>query len=136
MIIRKTLEMRKPFASKFIQSWRLRSLFSFVILVLFFFLNAHSFVSLLDEGVFDTFSLWNRDCWGLAVTDDEDVGQSGGELLTTDVFNVSDIERTWMLLNGFHDTDSANVVSSGEHNSGAVLELDDSLDFSLSEVDL
>jgi len=56
--------------------------------------------------------------------------------LSTDILNVSDIERTWMLLDGFHSTNSANVVSSGEHNSGAVLELDDSLDFTLSEVDL
>ena len=110
--------MLKPYRIQvFSQSWRLISIGSLIIIVVILFLNAHSFVSLLDEGILDTLALWKGDSWGLAITDNEDVRKSGGELVSTDIFDVSDIERTWVLLDGLHGSNSTDVVSSDKHDS-------------------
>jgi len=93
-----------------------------------FFLNTVSGVSGFDEGKSDTFTLWKRDGWGLAVTDDEQVAESGGEDSASGVSDVTDIVGSEMLFDGVDDTDSSDVVSSGKHNSGSVDELDNTVD--------
>jgi hypothetical protein len=49
---------------------------------------------------------------------------------------VSNLKGSWMLLDGLENSDSTNVVSSSEHHSGSILELNDTLDFSSVKVDL
>jgi len=49
---------------------------------------------------------------------------------------VSDIESTWMSLNGGEGTDSTDIVSTGKNDGGSVGELEDLLDGSGGEVDL
>ena len=89
---------------------------------------AESGISLLDKGKSDTLSLWNRDGWVLSITDNEDVLESGGEGSSVGVLDMSDLERTWMLLEGLEVSNSANIVSANEHNGGSWLELDDTAD--------
>lgn len=98
-------------------------------LVFFNFLFSESSISLLDKGEEDTFTLWKGDGWGLSVTDNEQVGVSGGEHVASGILDVSNIVRTEMLLDGVDDSDSSNVVSSGEDDTGSVAELDDTVDF-------
>ena len=85
-------------------------------------------ISLLNEGESDTFSLWNRDSWGLTVTNDNNVLESGGEVVGVGVLDMSDLIRSWMLLNGLEVSNSTNIVSADEHNGGSWLELNDSAD--------
>lgn len=93
-------------------------------------------VSLLDEGESDSFSLWQRDSWGLSITNDLDVLDSGGESVSALVLDVSNVEGTLMSLNRLEDSNSADVVSTGEHDQGSVLELDDLGDLLGVEVQL
>ena len=93
-------------------------------------------VSLLDQGESETLSLWQRDGWGLSVSNDVDVGDSGGEVVTLGVLDVGDVEGSWDLLNGLEDADSSNVVATSEHDGGSILELVDSTHLSGGEVQL
>ena len=104
---------------------------------MFLFFNISSLlISLFNKSKSNTFTLWKRDGVGLTVTDDEDVTDSGGELVSSDIFDVSDIESTWMSLDGGEGTDSTDIVSTGKHNSGVVGELDDLLNGTGGKVDL
>ena len=47
---------------------------------------------------------------------------------------MTDVEGTWMLLDGLKDTNSTDVVSSGEVNSGTIDKLDDTLDLASCQV--
>jgi len=93
-------------------------------------------LSLFDEGEFDTLTLRKRDGRGLAITNDENITNSSGELVVPGIDNVGSIEGTSMLLDGLEDTDSTNIVTTGEHDSGSGGKLDDRLDLTSGEVDL
>ncbi len=93
-------------------------------------------VSLLDVRELDTLALGKGDGRGLAITNHLDVGESGGEGVSLDVLDVSDLVGTGVLLDGLEDSDSADVVSTGEHDGGSVLELDDTRDLSGFKVEL
>lgn len=104
---------------------------------MFLFFNISSLlISLFNKSKSNTFTLWKRDGVGLTVTDDEDVTDSGGELVSSDIFDVSDIESTWMSLDGGEGTDSTDIVSTGKDDGGVVSELDNLLNGSGGEVDL
>ena len=49
---------------------------------------------------------------------------------------MSDVERTWVSLDGLQHTDSADVVSASDDDGGSVDELDDSVDLLGLEVEL
>jgi len=100
------------------------------------FVTAKSGFSLLGKGELDTFSFRQADSWGLAISDDEDVANSGREGVTLGVLDVSDIVSTKMSLDGLENTDSSNVVSSGEGNSASVHELDNAVNLVGGEVEL
>ena len=101
---------------------------SFVIIFSLDGFITESDISLLNEGESDTFSLWNGDSWGLTVTNNNDVLESGGESGSLGVLDMSDLIRSWMLLDGLEVSNSTNVVSADEHNSGSWLELNNSTD--------
>ena len=102
--------------------------------VFFNFFVSESGISLLDEGKSDTFTLWKGDGWGLSVTDNEKIGDSGGERSTVDVLDVTDIVGTEMSFDGGDDTNSSNIVSSSEDGGGSVDELDNTVNFFGTEV--
>ena len=52
------------------------------------------------------------------------------------VLDVSNVEGSGVLLDGLEDSNSSNVVSSGEHDGGSVLELDDTADLVGLEINL
>ena len=93
-------------------------------------------VSLLDEGELETIALGEGDGWVLTVTDHENVLDSGGEGVTVGILDVSDVEGTWMLLDGLEDTNSTDVVSTSKVNRGTVDELVNTRDGLVSQVNL
>jgi len=72
----------------------------------------------------------------LSRSNDQAVVHSGGVVVSLHILEVGGIVGTWMLLNGLEDTNSTDVVSSEEHNSGTTSELNDGIDFTGGEVDL
>lgn len=92
--------------------------------------------SLFDEGELDTLTLRKRDGRGLAITNNEDVGKSSGELVVVGIDNVGSVEGTRMLLDRLEDTNSTNIVTTNEHDSGTVGELDDGGDLTSGKVEL
>ena len=93
-------------------------------------------VSLLDEGELETIALGKGDGWVLTITDHENVLDSGGEGVTVGILDVSDVEGTWMLLDGLEDTNSTDVVSTSKVNRGTVDELVNTRDGLVSQVNL
>ena len=83
-------------------------------------------ISLFEEGESDSLSLGKRNGGGLSITNNLDVGNSGGEGVSLGVLDMNNIVRTGMLLDRHENSNSSNVVSSGDHNSGSLVELDDS----------
>ena len=100
------------------------------------FLSCDSGISLFSKSKSHTFSLWKRDGWGLSVTDNEDVDESSGEGVALCVLDVDNIVRTDVLLNALENTDSSNVVTSSKGDSGALNELDNTVDLLGGEVEL
>jgi len=93
-------------------------------------------VTHLNIGEVDTFTLGERDKRLLIITDHEDVGETGGESVTTGVLNVCDLVRTGVVLNVLENTDTTNVVTTSGKNSGTVIELNNTVDFTSCEVQL
>ena len=93
-------------------------------------------VSLLDEGELETIALGEGDGWVLTVTDDENVLDTGGEGVTVGILDVSNVEGTWMLLDGLEDTNSTDVVPTSQVNRSTIDELVNTLDALVSQVNL
>jgi len=91
-------------------------------------------LSLFKDGFLDTFSSGKLDPGFLALADDDDVAESGGEGVALGVLDVDDIERTGVLLDVLDDTDSADVVSVLDEANVARFEMGESLDLSGSNV--
>lgn len=71
-------------------------------------------VTLLDEGKADTLLLWQGDPWLLAVTNNENVAETGGELVAAGIGNVGDLVGTWMVLDVLEDTNTTDVVTTDD----------------------
>jgi hypothetical protein len=107
---------------------------SFVIFGLDFV--SESVISILDDRESETLSLWQGDGWGLSVTDDNDVTDSGGELLVVGILDVDNIVGTDMLLDGGDNTNSSDIVTGSEEAGSSVDELDNSIDLVGGDVEL
>lgn len=85
-----------------------------------FFLSAglcgQSLVTLLSNAQFDTLALWQGDVSLGALSDDENISQTGGEHVTVGVFHVDDLERSWMFLAVHDGTDATQISTSGDHD--------------------
>jgi hypothetical protein len=97
-------------------------------------LSGFSEVSLLDDGEV-VVSLEEGDFRGLG-TNDKDVLESGGELKTILVLDVDDFVGSGVRLNSENGADSADVISTGDHDLSAELEFERGGDFVGSEVEL
>ena len=82
----------------------------------------------MDEGKSDTISLWNGNSVGLSITNDDNVTESGGEVVSLGVLDMDDIEGTLMLFDGRNNTNSTDVVSSNEYGCGTNLEFNNTVD--------
>ena len=93
-------------------------------------------VSLINEGSSDTLELWKSDKSLLVLSDDENVGESGGEDVTGGVLDLGDLVGTWMVLNVHEGTNTTDIVSTDDEDIASVLALDDAVDFIGLEVEL
>jgi hypothetical protein len=81
-------------------------------------------VAFFDERKVDTLALGEGNESVLAGTNAENVVQAGGERVVTSVLNVGNLVGTGVVLDVLEDTNTTNVVSTGDENGGTVLELD------------
>jgi len=107
-----------------------------VIIFLAVLFESKSSISLFDKSELETVTLWQGDEWVLAFTDNENVSDTGGERVAPGVLDVSNVEGTWMLLDRLEDTNSTNVVTTGEVNGCTIDKLNNTGDFTSSEVNL
>ena len=75
---------------------------------------------LSDDSDLESFSSWDGNGWVLAISNDEDVAESGAESGAVGVLDISNIIGTWMLLDGLENTDSANIISTGKIDGGTI----------------
>ena len=93
-------------------------------------------VSLLNKGSPDTLQLWKSDKGLLVLSDNENVGESGGEDVSSGVLDLDDLVGTWMVLNVHEGTNTTDIVSTLDEDGASVLALDDAVDFTGLEVEL
>jgi len=98
--------------------------------------SAESLVSLLSDGELDSLGLGEGDVRLVALADDEDVSNPGGEGVTVGVLDVDDVEGSGMSLTGHDGSHPAGVTSSGDHAQVARVELDRVLDLAGGDVHL
>jgi len=94
----------------------------------------HTKLSVTDDIELDTLTLWQRDPWLVSLSDDHDVLDTSSESMSFSILQVNNIERSWVLFTVVQDSNTTNVVSSGDHAHVSVLELDEV--FNLSGLDV
>ena len=103
------------------------------LLVLLVF--AHTIFSIGNNIFFDTFARWQRDERFRAFADDEDVAETGGELMAGGVDDVCDVERTRMTLDVLDQTNTPKIASTNNHAEVAEIEFNNVDDFASFNVD-
>lgn len=94
-----------------------------------------SAVTLLSDGELDTLALGQRDP-GLVLANDENVALTGGKGVVNGVLDVDDVETTVVALTVSDDTNTTHVTSTGNHDDGTSVELDEVGDLASGEVNL
>ena len=85
-------------------------------------LLSSTLVTLLGDGELDTTATGHRD-HGLAIgADDEDVGETGGEVTAKDIADVDNVEATKVTLLTGNNTGTALVTTTSDHDGGASVE--------------
>jgi len=98
--------------------------------------SAESLVSLLSNGELDTLGLGKGDVRLVALANDEDISNPGGEGVTVGVLDVDNVEGSGMSLTGHDGSHPTGVTSSGDHAQVARVELDGVLDLAGGDVHL
>ena len=93
-------------------------------------------VTLLDKGKADALGLGEGDQGLLGLTNDENVGETGGEGVATGVLDVGDLVGTGVVLDVLENTDSTDIVSSLDENRRAVFVFDNAVNFTSLKVEL
>lgn len=93
-------------------------------------------ISLLNEGKLETLVLGEGDQRLAALSDNENVGETGSEGVTTGVLDVSDLVGTGVVLNVLEDTNTTDVVTALDEDGGAVLEFNKAVDLTSLKVEL
>ena len=91
---------------------------------------------LLDDGELDSVALGQGDHGLVSLADDEHVGKTGGELVTSSISHVHDIEGTEVAIAADNGAHATSVVSLGDVAQVASLELDVTDDLASLEVHL
>ena len=98
--------------------------------------SGDSSVSLSDEGKLDTVTLGELDQGLLALADGEDVGEAGGEDLAVHILDVDDLVGTGVVFDMHEGTDTTDIVSGSEVDSGSVFEFNNTVDLASLKVKL
>jgi hypothetical protein len=93
-------------------------------------------VTLLSNGQSDTLALGEGDPGLVALTNDENVGETGGELAVEDILDVDDVETSDVTLTVGDDTDTTGVTTSSDHGNVTDLELDELVELASLQVEL
>ena len=93
-------------------------------------------VTLLSDGQSDTLALGEGDPGLVTLTNDENVGETGGELAVDDILDVDDIETSDVTLTVGDDADTASVTTSGDHGDVTDLELDELVELASLQIEL
>ena len=93
-------------------------------------------VSFVDESHSDSLVPWKRNHRLLTLSDNENVGETGSEVVVVAILDVDDLVRTWVMFNVHEGADTTNIVSTLDKDSGTVSEFDDFVDFASLEVQL
>ena len=91
---------------------------------------------LLDDGELDSVALRQGDHGLVSLADDEHVGKTGGELVTSSISHVHDIEGTEVAITADNRTHATSVVALGDVAQVTSLELDVTDDLASLEVHL
>lgn len=91
-------------------------------------------ISLLRDGELRTLALGQRYPWLGALSDDEDVSDTGSECSVEGILDVNDIEVTDVLLSVHNDTSPAHVTTTGNHDDVSGIELDEVCDLASLEL--
>ena len=94
------------------------------------------FLDTLKDAWADTITAWKGDEWVLVLTDNENVGDTSGELGLASILHVDDVEASHLLLDLLDDTNTTNVTTGSDHGDIADGELDVGLDFTGLDVEL
>ena len=94
----------------------------------------NSGVPLLDERKLLTVTLGELDQGLLALTNGEDVAETGGEIIALRVLDVDDLIGTGVVLNMHESTDTTNIVSSGNEDNSSIFEFNNAIDFASLKV--
>jgi hypothetical protein len=73
-------------------------------------------ITLFNEREADTFGLGKGNEGLLAVTNNENVGETGGEGVTFGILNVGNFVRTGVVFNVLEDTNTTDVVTTSDEN--------------------
>ena len=95
-----------------------------------------SLAHLVDESELETLTLGEGNDGFLSFSNGEHIAETGGETLACLVSNGGDFVGTGVVVDVLEHTDSTDIVSSVNDHVGAVLEFDDSIDFSGFKVEL
>mmetsp|Transcript_10051 Transcript_10051/g.15260 ORF Transcript_10051/g.15260 Transcript_10051/m.15260 type:complete len:224 (+) Transcript_10051:92-763(+) len=98
-------------------------LFSVVLILDRVLVTLESIVAVLDDRVFDTFSLWQRNQRLLSRANDKQIVLSRSKLMSFGVLDVHNIKRAGMFLQLFNGTDTTNVASRSKHTNAAHAEM-------------
>ncbi|GMT32155.1 hypothetical protein PFISCL1PPCAC_23452, partial [Pristionchus fissidentatus] len=88
-------------------------------------LGSNALVSLLGNGELDSLLGSEGDQRLGALSDDEDVGDTGGESVSGGVLDVDDVEGSRVTLTLGDDSDATDVTASGDHGEVSGVELDE-----------
>jgi hypothetical protein len=93
-------------------------------------------VTLLNESKSETLASWEGDDWLFTVTNNENVGKTSGEAVTVGVFDVGDFVGAWVMFDVLEDANTTDVVTASGKDGSAVVEFDDTFDFTGLKVKL
>lgn len=95
-----------------------------------------SLVTFLSNRELDSLTLGQGDLGLVTLTDNENVGQSGGKSPVQDILDVDNVESTLVPLPVNNDTTPAHVPSSGNHDDVTDIKLDVVNDLVVNKVEL
>jgi len=88
----------------------------------------------LDDGELDSLGARKRDHWAV-LADDEHVGCTGRELLSSGIFQMDNIEATHMFFFVFDDSNTTQVATRCDNGQGTGVELDVVLHLAVGQVE-
>ena len=95
-----------------------------------------SALALLQNSQLDTLVLGDRDQRVHSLSDNKNVGQTSGKLVSLAVLQVDDIVASGVLLTALNDTNTTQVTTTSDHSQVSDIELDEINDLAILEIPL